>query len=120
MNLLRAIAVFQQVAEHQSFSIAAEKLNLVPSAVSRQISELEKWLGIRLINRTTRSLHLTDDGRLYLAKMKAISEQVEELKSSSSEQQSLSGTIKLTAPMILGQQIVPKVLAKFKAKHPQS
>ncbi|WP_157373129.1 LysR family transcriptional regulator, partial [Vibrio coralliirubri] len=72
MDLLKSIHIFQQVVEQQSFSRAADKLNLVPSAVSRQISELEKWLGVRLLNRTTRSLHLTDEGRQYLEKMASI------------------------------------------------
>ena len=49
-----------------SFSQAATQLNLVPSAVSRQISELEKHLGVRLLQRTTRSINLTEDGKRYL------------------------------------------------------
>ena len=73
MDLLKSIEVFREVCKQKSFSQAANQLNLVPSAVSRQISELEKHLGIRLLQRTTRSISLTEDGRRYLYKMDAIS-----------------------------------------------
>ncbi|GGP58342.1 hypothetical protein GCM10009347_25960 [Shewanella algicola] len=118
MDLLKSIQVFQQVAKHQSFSRAADELNLVPSAVSRQISELEKWLDIRLINRTTRTLNLTDDGHAYLAKMASIMTQVEDLKSTAQQSQHLTGSIKLTAPMMMGQYVLPNALAEFKRQHP--
>lgn len=118
MDLLKSILVFQQVAKHQSFSRAADELNLVPSAVSRQISELEKWLDIRLINRTTRTLNLTDDGHAYLAKMASIMTQVEDLKSTAQKSQHLTGSIKLTAPMMMGQYVLPNALAEFKRQHP--
>jgi len=54
MDLLKSINVFQAVAEQQSFSRAADHLNLVPSAVSRQISELEKWLGVGVFQGSCR------------------------------------------------------------------
>ena len=50
-------------------SQAANQLNLVPSAVSRKITELEKYLGVRLLQRTTRSVSLTEEGKRYLHKM---------------------------------------------------
>ena len=66
MNLLKSIEIFREVCKQMSFTRAAEQLNLVPSAVSRQINELEKHLGVRLLQRTTRSISLTDEGRRYL------------------------------------------------------
>ncbi len=118
MDIAKSIQVFQQVVEDQSFTRAAENLSLVPSAVSRQVSELEKWLGVRLVNRTTRSLHLTDDGRKYLEKMAEISSQIEALKALKEDQSQLSGRVKITTPMMLGQQIVPDILSEFKTLHP--
>ncbi|MFT7053131.1 MAG: LysR family transcriptional regulator for bpeEF and oprC [Psychromonas sp.] len=103
MDLLKSINVFQAVAKQQSFSRAADHLNLVPSAVSRQINELEKWLGVRLINRTTRSLHLTEEGWHYLEKMDMIRVQVEQLKVVQQDSQAMKGHIKLTAPLMMGQ-----------------
>lgn len=118
MNILKSIQIFQQVVEDKSFTRAADNMNLVPSAVSRQISELENWLGVRLINRTTRSLHLTDDGQRYLEKMNAITRQVDDLKASKENQYKLSGRVKITTPMMLGQRVVPDMLSAFKAQYP--
>lgn len=66
MDLLRSFTVFQKVADLGSFSRAAESLGIVPFAVGRQISELEDWAVLRLINRTTRALNLTAEGEVYL------------------------------------------------------
>lgn len=118
MDLLKSIHIFQQVVEEQSFSRAADKLNLVPSAVSRQISELEKWLGVRLLNRTTRSLHLTDEGRQYLEKMASITSQISDLKTLNQDTSQLEGRVKLTAPMMLGQFVIPDILSQFKQQNP--
>ncbi|WP_282114527.1 LysR family transcriptional regulator [Pseudoalteromonas arctica] len=117
MDLLKSIQVFEQVAQQQSFSRAAESLNLVPSAVSRQINELEKWLDIRLINRTTRSLSLTEDGKAYLLKLSDIRAQVSELRRSKTQQQQIKGLIKITAPIMIGQYMLPVALAEFKELH---
>ena len=117
MDLLKSIQVFEQVAQQQSFSRAAESLNLVPSAVSRQINELEKWLDIRLINRTTRSLSLTEDGKAYLLKLSDIRSQVTELRRSKTQQQQIKGLIKITAPIMIGQYMLPVALAEFKELH---
>ncbi|MDC3211658.1 LysR family transcriptional regulator [Pseudoalteromonas distincta] len=117
MDLLKSIQVFEQVAQQQSFSRAAESLNLVPSAVSRQINELEKWLDIRLINRTTRSLSLTEDGKAYLLKLSDIRAQVTELRRSKTQQQQIKGLIKITAPIMIGQYMLPVALAEFKDLH---
>lgn len=118
MDLLKSIQVFEQVAKQQSFSRAAETLNLVPSAVSRQINELEKWLDVRLINRTTRSLSLTEDGKAYLLKLSDIREQVIQLRHPKNYQHEIKGLIKLTAPIMIGQYMLPSTLAEFKSLHP--
>lgn len=118
MDVLRSMEIFEKVAQEQSFSRAAEKLNLVPSAVSRQVSELEKWLNVRLINRTTRALHLTDEGRRYLQKMSHISAQIAELRNLGKQEESLTGHIKITAPVMLGQHEIPELLSRFQKQHP--
>ncbi|XQF93202.1 LysR family transcriptional regulator [Pseudoalteromonas espejiana] len=118
MDLLKSIQVFEQVAKKQSFSRAAEALNLVPSAVSKQINELEKWLDVRLINRTTRSLSLTEDGKAYLLKLSDIREQVTQLRHPKNYQHEIKGLIKLTAPIMIGQYMLPSALAEFKSLHP--
>ncbi|WP_404324868.1 LysR family transcriptional regulator [Cobetia sp. UIB-001] len=119
MDLLNAFRIYRQVAHEQSFTRAAERLNLVPSAVSRQISELEKWLGVRLINRTTRALHLTHEGHRYLEKVEQIIAQVDDLSDMRNDSQQVRGRIRMTAPMMMGQYVLPELLASFRRQHPQ-
>lgn len=118
VDLLRSFDVFQKVAELGSFTGAANVLGIVPSAVSRQINELEEWAGLKLINRTTRSLHLTAEGQLYFEKLTQIAVEVQYLKSLSETERNPVGHINLTAPMMLGQFVLPDALARFKKAHP--
>ncbi|ROS05402.1 LysR family transcriptional regulator for bpeEF and oprC [Sinobacterium caligoides] len=119
MDLFKAITTFQQVVKHKSFSAAANAMNLVPSAVSRQVSELEKWLGVRLLHRTTRSIGLTSEGRAYLAKMALISQNVAELKGEMLSTTELAGELRLTAPLILGKHVLTPVLSQFSEQYPE-
>lgn len=119
MDLLKSIDVFREVCKQMSFSQAANRLNLVPSAVSRQISELEKHLGVRLLQRTTRSISLTDEGRRYLEKMDAISQSVRELKGQKSKDQSNEEHIQITAPPIFGPLFFADALNSYMHQHPQ-
>jgi len=118
MDLLKSIEIFREVCKQMSFSQAANQLNLVPSAVSRQIAELEKHLDVRLLQRTTRSISLTDDGRRYLQKMDAISQSIRELKQQGSEDQSNEGHIRITAPPIFGPQFFADALNSYLLQHP--
>lgn len=119
MDLLKSIEVFREVCKQKSFSKAANQLNLVPSAVSRQISELEKHLGVRMLNRTTRSISLTEDGKRYLQKMDAISQSVGELKKQVSEEENFEEHIRLTAPPLLVTQFLTDTLNKYLQQHPE-
>ena len=64
-DTLQEMAVFSRVVGTGSLSAAARELGLSPALVSRRLAALESRLGVRLINRTTRSLHLTDEGAAY-------------------------------------------------------
>jgi len=101
-----------------SFTRAAEQLNLVPSAVSRQINELEKHLGVRLLQRTTRSISLTDEGRRYLKRMDVISQSVQDLNDLSSDDAHIEDHIRLTAPPILGVPFLKGVIDTYLQQHP--
>jgi len=101
-----------------SFTRAANQLNLVPSAVSRQISELENYLEVRLLQRTTRSIRLTEDGRRYLRKMDAISENVRDLKGLTDDDQNREEHIRITAPPIFGKQFFADTLNSYMQQHP--
>jgi len=118
MDLLKSIEIFREVCKQMSFSQAANQLNLVPSAVSRQISELEKHLGVRLLQRTTRSISLTEDGKRYLQKMDAISQGVRELKGQPGKDQSSEEHIRLTAPPIFGPEFLGEALNSYMQQYP--
>ncbi|MFV2058494.1 MAG: LysR family transcriptional regulator [Thiohalomonadales bacterium] len=118
MDIIKSIEVFREVCKQMSFSQAANKLNLVPSAVSRQISELEKYLSVRLLQRTTRSISLTEEGKRYLQKMDAISQGVRELKGKAFEDQNSEEHIRLTAPSIFGPQFLADTLNAYMQQHP--
>ena len=100
MDLLKSIAVFQEVCKYMSFSKAADQLNIVPSAVSRQINELEKYLDARLLQRTTRAISLTDAGKRYLQKMDVITENIHDLRGLDEDERYITDHIRLTAPPI--------------------
>jgi len=118
MDLLKSIAVFREVCAQMSFSQAADRLNLVPSAVSRQVGELEKHLGVRLLQRTTRSISLTDEGRRYLEKMDAVTQSVRELWQLSPDERRIGGHIRLTAPPLFASQFLTDALDAFMGEYP--
>jgi len=100
MDLLKSIRVFQRVASLNSFSAAARELNIVNSAVSRHITELEKRFDCKLLSRTTRSMSLTAEGRHYLQRFAAISDSVDALDLEVEQRKEvISGEIRITAPV---------------------
>jgi len=66
MDRMTALRVFREVAERGGFAAAGRRLGLSPPAVSKNMAELEAHLGVRLVNRTTRRMALTEEGRSYL------------------------------------------------------
>lgn len=78
LDRLKALEVFRHVAELGSFAAAARRLRLSPPAISKNVAELEAHLGVRLINRTTRRLHLTEAGTAYLENVRRILDDLQE------------------------------------------
>jgi DNA-binding transcriptional LysR family regulator len=78
MNKLTEMSVFTEVARQGSFSAAARRLNVSPSAISKQITRMEERLGSRLFNRTTRKLALTEGGKAFLSRCEEILAEVDE------------------------------------------
>jgi len=119
MERLAAMAVFAQVVEHKSFSAAATELRLSKSAVSKQIARLEDELGLRLLNRTTRKLALTDAGRTFYehcARLVAEAEEAE--RAVVSLQAGPRGVLRVNAPMSFGVQHLAPVIPEFIARYP--
>ena len=120
MDRFEAMNVFCKVVELGSFAAAAERLNISTSATSRMVSQLEALLNARLLNRTTRRISLTEDGRGYYERSLQLLtdlDEAEELVGSASV--ALRGTLRLTAPVSLGVWHLAPAIAEFSQLHPQ-
>jgi DNA-binding transcriptional LysR family regulator len=115
-----SLPLFVAVARSGSFTAAAQRLDVPTTTLSRRIQELEEALGVRLLNRTTRSLSLTDAGEHYLAEVEPIVEAVDEANRSISQlRQSVTGRLRLTAPYFLGELFLADWVIAFQQAHPQ-
>ncbi len=113
------MALFAMVAEQGSFTKAAKQLAIPKSSISRHISQLEERLNARLINRTTRSMTLTEVGKMYLEHCKRIVEEAESAQASLASQQSEpSGHLKVTAPLAFGAPLFLDVFQQFLKDYP--
>ncbi len=120
MDTLELLRTFRAVAVRASFSIAARDLNVSKANVSKYVAQLEARLGTRLLNRSTRTVSLTDAGSLLLERSTPLIDMMEltreELQQRSREP---SGRVRLTAPHGLGTIQLPAVLADFMKRFPE-
>lgn len=120
MNKFEEIEAFVAVVDHHSFSTAADRLGVAKSSLSKRVSELEKRLGVQLMQRTTRKLSLTDSGRhFYQRAVNLLADLNEAEQVVSDAQVGLSGRIKLAAPLGLGVGQLSKPLSEFMQLHPR-
>ncbi len=112
--------VFVAVVEGQGFSAAAKRLDTTPAAVSRRIKALEERLGVRLLQRTTRRIQLTEAGELYfrevsrlLGDLRAVEQQLEAVTAQP------TGELRMVAPMSFGQRRLAPVVVRFALMHPK-
>ena len=118
MDRFAALTAFAAVVEAKSFSGAARRLRIAKSAVSRQVGELEAALGVRLLNRTTRSLSLTEVGRAYHARAERILADLAEADRAASDARAAPrGKLKVSAPMSFGFLHLAPALGDFLAAH---
>src|SRR5262245_55888684 len=114
-----AIAVFVKVVEAGSFSQAAARMGMPKTTVSAKVAGLEERLGVRLIERTTRTLHLTEAGEMYFRHCAIAIREVElgeeALQAAKGKP---SGLLRVTAPVDLGQGLLPVVAGAYTAKYP--
>lgn len=119
MRDLTNLALFAHVVEHGSFSQAARALGLPKSTLSRRISDLEDDQGVRLLNRTTRKLSLTDVGRAFLVHCQTVVEAAEAADQVTQfVQEKPRGKVRLSSPHILSQSLLMKVLPGFMKAYP--
>lgn len=118
MSSLDLIRLFLAVAEERSFTLAARRLDITPTAVSKGVRALEKKHGVALLVRTTRSVALTDAGTSLLAALRPAVSQIEDaFKDLSRFQSRPSGHLRLTAPrsfgFLLARHLVPRMRAAY-------
>jgi len=120
LNRIGDIAAFVAAVNAGSFTLAAKATGLTRSAVGKSIVRLENQMGVRLLNRTTRRLSLTDEGALMFERSRAVLDDLEELDAlMATRRLRPTGTLKLTAPLSLGQRLVLPVLDSFLGKWPE-
>ena len=119
MHDVNDMAVFVRVAELGSLSGAGHDLRLSPAVVSNRIAKLEERLGVRLLNRTTRKVQMTEEGQVYFDHCVHILQQIEEVESTLSEKkQAPKGILKVTMPTSFGKMHVSTLIPEFMERYP--
>jgi len=120
MDKLHTIRVFIEVAKQQSFTIAAEKMGLSAPAVTRSIAALEAQLKVKLLNRTTRHVRLTESGTRFLEDAKRIIEDLEEAEAAvQGIYTEPSGTLTVTAPVLFGEKHIIPIVTEYMELNPE-
>jgi DNA-binding transcriptional LysR family regulator len=120
MDRLQSMRVFQQVVDEGGFAAAARKLELAPAAVTRLVSDLEKHLGVRLLQRTTRRLSLTPAGEAYLARLRTILGDIDEADAVvRAESREMSGTVRVLAQPLVATHIIGPAIPGFQRQFPE-
>jgi DNA-binding transcriptional LysR family regulator len=116
---LSGVIAFTQAARHGSFTAAARALGITPAAISKSVAALESSLGVRLMNRTTRSLSLTAEGAQFLAQantaLDTLDQAMENLTSSPANP---SGLVRMSVPNVIGRRLIMPALPALLERHP--
>ena len=119
MDKLWAMKGFVRIVERGSLTAAAADLGVSLPSVVRNLAALEREIGATLLNRTTRRIHLTDDGRRYLEHCRLILAHVQEAEAALRSQRTVPhGRLALTASVAFGQRYVASIVNEFLQRHP--
>src|SRR6516165_5912774 len=114
MGRIERVAIFVEVAERRSFAAAARRLARSAAAVTRAVGELETRLGVRLLNRTTRAVSLTEAGDRFLAGARRVLADFEEIeRAAAGEGAAPRGELRITAPILFGRLHVLPIVTEF-------
>src|SRR5689334_6115030 len=117
---LQGISVFVNVAETRSFTSAARRLGMSTSGASKAIGRLEERLGVRLVQRTTRSVGLTEDGAAFYERCRHILGELDEAETALTRARAQPrGRLRVHMPVAFGEQIVAPLMARFAELHPE-
>lgn len=120
MDRIDSVAVFAEVAERGSFSGAAKHLNRSAAAVTRAVAELEARLGVRLLNRTTRAVSVTEAGQRFLVGARRVLADLAEIEQGAAGQgQAPRGELRITAPIVFGRRHVLPLVTDFLGQYPE-
>jgi DNA-binding transcriptional LysR family regulator len=118
-DVFAEILVFARVVGTGGLSAAARELGLSPAMVSRRLAALEARLGVRLVNRTTRSLRLTDEGAGYYESCSRVLSEIEEANAAvSAGREGAQGALRVALPAAFGNQYVAPLIPQFAARYP--
>jgi DNA-binding transcriptional LysR family regulator len=114
------MTVFARVVERASLSAAGRELRLSPAVVSSRITKLEARLGVRLLNRTTRTVNPTEEGRLYYEHCLRILAEIAEVERKLAEKkESPSGVLRISAPTVMGRRWIAPLIPQFRQAFPE-
>ena len=119
MDFLSAIGAFVRVAETGSFSAVARERGVTQPAISRQIAALEEHLGARLVQRTTRNIGLTEEGRDFLGPAQTVLESIDAAESAVGLRHAgIGGVVRLSASVVLGRVIIAPRIPQLLKRYP--
>lgn len=120
MDRLLSMKVFQRVADEGSFAAAARALDLSPAGVTRLVGDLERHLGTRLLQRTTRRLALTEAGDHYLQRLRGILLELEEAEgAATANTRELQGVLHIVSTPVLASYFLAPRVAEWTRRHPR-
>ena len=120
MNKLSAMETFVRIVDKGSLTAAAGTLDTSLPSVVRTLASLERELGVRLLNRTTRRIHLTDEGAQYLERCRAILSAVQESEAAfTAGRAQPQGRLAVTASVLFGRRYVAPIMSDFLRRHPK-
>jgi len=120
IDIVAAMRVFTSVVEAESFAGAAKKLDLSRGMATRYVAQLEAHLGVRLLNRTTRRLSLTEAGSDYFQRATQVLAMIEEAETSAAQNASVPrGTLRVTSSVIFGARHLGAAVSDYLKRHPQ-
>ena len=120
MDIATQMMIFARAVQEGGFSAAARALDLTPSAVSKQISRLEDRLGVRLLNRTTRHISLTEEGRAFYERCTRITAEIEEAQEWVSGLKGyVRGTLRVASTVAFAKHLVLPLIPEFLERYPE-
>lgn len=120
MDRLQSMRVFQRVIDEGGFAAAARAMDMSPAGVTRLVGDLEQHLGVRLIQRSTRRLALTEAGEAYLLRVRSILHEVEDAEAAATAStRELQGHLRILATQVLATYFLAPCLACWRERYPK-